>query len=446
MRGEFEKQVQERLDELKLNPTPPVWQNIKKEISDKRDRRRVVLWIPLFVLITAATWWLLLDNEKDPAGVPQSLAPAQHNQPASAQKRTADDGSDQSQDFKATNSNPTEKKNSSADVVVTKQRLNFPRAATAQRQQTIPGKTGGAVDQSNLILDQQSGATPSTQQNSGDDIISKTAETQKEEAKPIEPVERKTDASVSDSIAITDSVVQPVVKSPAKKWRIGVVGGVGTSGMVKAFANLDKAAPAYQNSPPGTGSGGNALIMPPSDETSGTSLLAGMTIKRQLSKKVDFVTGIQYQLYSTRVATGQLVRRDTVFNNNNSFTRVDQFFQSAASSQMVNRSNRYHFLSIPATFRFSMTNTSPLFLQTGVLMQQLVSTNALVYDRNTGFYYSDKSMFRKTQVSWLGGVGASVSKHVNIAADLQYSLRSILQNNRDKHLFSAGIKAEIFLK
>src|SRR6476659_1890733 len=57
MQNEFEKQVQQKMEELKLVPSDPVWQKVEMQIQKKKDRRRMILWIPLFLLIAAGLWF-----------------------------------------------------------------------------------------------------------------------------------------------------------------------------------------------------------------------------------------------------------------------------------------------------------------------------------------------------------------------------------------------------
>jgi hypothetical protein len=62
MQNEFEKQVQQKLDELKLVPSGPVWQKVEEQIRKKKDRRRRVLWLPLLVLLLTGGVWFGIDQ------------------------------------------------------------------------------------------------------------------------------------------------------------------------------------------------------------------------------------------------------------------------------------------------------------------------------------------------------------------------------------------------
>ena len=64
--NDFEKQVQHRLEELQLRPTPAVWTEVEKQIhKDKKRRRVIIFWWLLPVLLTggAITYYLSTNNK-----------------------------------------------------------------------------------------------------------------------------------------------------------------------------------------------------------------------------------------------------------------------------------------------------------------------------------------------------------------------------------------------
>src|SRR5215203_5245286 len=55
----FERQVKQKMEELSLTPSEPVWRKVEEQIRKKRDRRRFFFWLPLTVLvITGGVWFL----------------------------------------------------------------------------------------------------------------------------------------------------------------------------------------------------------------------------------------------------------------------------------------------------------------------------------------------------------------------------------------------------
>ena len=56
--NEFEKRVQESLDELRVKPSDEVWSRVASQISNDKHRRRGFLWLTfLFLIIGSATYW-----------------------------------------------------------------------------------------------------------------------------------------------------------------------------------------------------------------------------------------------------------------------------------------------------------------------------------------------------------------------------------------------------
>src|SRR5215217_5218620 len=53
----FEKRVQEKLDELRLTPSEPVWQNLEVAIRKKKERRLVFWLLPFFLATGGLIWW-----------------------------------------------------------------------------------------------------------------------------------------------------------------------------------------------------------------------------------------------------------------------------------------------------------------------------------------------------------------------------------------------------
>jgi hypothetical protein len=62
MQNEFEKQVQQKMEELKLVPSEPVWQKVEMQIRKEKDRRRMIFWIPLFAILLGGGLWVGIDQ------------------------------------------------------------------------------------------------------------------------------------------------------------------------------------------------------------------------------------------------------------------------------------------------------------------------------------------------------------------------------------------------
>ena len=62
---DFEKQVQQKMEQLKLRPSDAVWTKVDKRIRKERRRRRVVLWLPLFLLCLVAGGYFYFDAQSN---------------------------------------------------------------------------------------------------------------------------------------------------------------------------------------------------------------------------------------------------------------------------------------------------------------------------------------------------------------------------------------------
>ncbi|MBO9631616.1 MAG: outer membrane beta-barrel protein [Chitinophagaceae bacterium] len=60
---DFEKQVQHKMEQLRLRPSDAVWTKVDKRIRQERRRRRVVLWLPLFLLCVVAGGYFIFENQ-----------------------------------------------------------------------------------------------------------------------------------------------------------------------------------------------------------------------------------------------------------------------------------------------------------------------------------------------------------------------------------------------
>ncbi|MFT3935456.1 MAG: porin family protein [Chitinophagaceae bacterium] len=85
--NDFEKQVQQKMDELRFEPSETVWPEVEKEIREKK-KRRVIFWLPLFALLLGGAAWLYFENNKN--NKDDKSASAQTNPPALVKTRDKD--------------------------------------------------------------------------------------------------------------------------------------------------------------------------------------------------------------------------------------------------------------------------------------------------------------------------------------------------------------------
>src|SRR5688500_19201674 len=64
MENNFEKEVRQKMEELSLQPSAPVWEGVQAAIRPRRDRRRVVLWLLPLLLLGGGISYLFFENNQ----------------------------------------------------------------------------------------------------------------------------------------------------------------------------------------------------------------------------------------------------------------------------------------------------------------------------------------------------------------------------------------------
>ncbi|RYY29589.1 MAG: hypothetical protein EOO04_07065 [Chitinophagaceae bacterium] len=60
---DFERQVRQKMDELKFRPSNAVWQGVQERIRSERPRRRVVIWLPVLLALLGTGGYLFLNRD-----------------------------------------------------------------------------------------------------------------------------------------------------------------------------------------------------------------------------------------------------------------------------------------------------------------------------------------------------------------------------------------------
>jgi hypothetical protein len=121
---------------------------------------------------------------------------------------------------------------------------------------------------------------------------------------------------------------------------------------------------------------------------------------------------------------------------------VNQFYANNGTD-LTGFTNRYHFVGLPVSIRWQVLKKRPLFLEGGLAVQQLLSTNALLYDDQSNIYYRDNNLLNRTQVAAVLGVQYRFLQTGKIGLlagpQLQYHFTRTDESGSNRHLFSGGI-------
>jgi hypothetical protein len=470
MQNSFEKQVQEKMDELRFAPAEPVWQNIEKQIRIKKERRRLILWLPfLFLLLSGGAWWFTTQTynagrtataEKNsetgirPFDKKQNTQPAanDHN-PAGKEKAVAGNTvqKDQQVPLKAAPGLQPATRIDNTTSVVKQKKQNLPSILTppsflSEKQGTQKEEKAAINDKVNKVDNKANENVNAISSSKIDSAINKT-NAKKDSAVLYKITEVKTD-SANTAVAETPKISTP----KTAKWQFGILADAGVSGIAKNIGSFissfgeEKALMMDASSSPGNGL--PAPVYGPSPVKNNLSFSAGIVARRKLTKRIAVSTGLHYRYYSTRIAVGQMRRQDTTVYNSGFTQSVSRFYLNSGNS-FNDYQNRYHFIGIPLSVDWNVLKKAPLRLHAGVSVQRLISSNALIFDKGSRIYYTDQNAINRTQVfsslalSYAVFEGSKTS--LLVGPQLQYGISDLEKNAADKHLFSLGLTAQLLL-
>jgi hypothetical protein len=479
--NEFEKQVQQKMDELSFTPSAPVWQNVEKEIRRKKQKRRMLLWLPIFaLLLTGGIVWLSLSTEKEKSDVEFNTAGIQNselnNQPSvteESKERTLkeENTSPKYQQQKTDYNNNTRGFNGTTNTRALHQKyLN--KKSTYNTTQNIVSKKPSALSRTNqpnttltnnsieqLIASsdtkpQVDKKETSNAENSSQVINHTTNSVAIKTIQPelkVDSVQKINEDSVKklllkDSIQSKDTAANKIEikkKIASAKWMLTPVLQTGIAGITKKGGLYNGA----RYSDPLLNSGGGTVadnsISRPKNNL-GISL--GLLAQKQITKRLQFETGLQYSFLSNTVDVGRRRRIDTVVSNQYGITRVTQYYEKSAEN---NFNNKYHFISLPVALNLKLFTNTPVFVHTGIAIQYMISSNGLAYSSQNRIYYHDKKAFNKAQFSTDLGIYYQLAcnkKTLTVGPNVQYNWTRLQKDNSPyQHLFAAGVRATLGL-
>lgn len=533
----FEKQIQQKLDELKVPPAPSVWTSIEAQIRKDKRRRRGVIFFPVFLLLLAAGAYFTIvqpnstqntsasnntltnstqENSSTPPNAPGNTITEETKTASKANQLTKDQVAEKTAGKPARQpatqptshqvpearskekigkessvaSSPSVKLPSSeSNQDFAKHRQANPKSQAGTKNKKLIAVTGSVnrsgQDVSNTVADKKeksNSAVSSTEANNknADDVVSGNrsqpeAMGDSQTLKPsIDPLTTSvTDSSAiagmnksMDSLSVTPTIADNKTKEKninRSKFQWGVIasGGIsnmsdggffeGIIGSEKALV-ADVAPSGLNNSPPNTGP--SAVTYKSSPIEKGFAFSAGVFVQKNLAKKFSISTGLQYRYYSTHIQVGSRIDSSAMVQNAFGSSNVYQFYRAAPIPTTQQYTNQFHFIELPVigNFQLNKSNRVPIFLNGGLSLSALVSTNALHFDSQTGVYYKDNDLFRTLQANFSAGVAVSLwnksKMPVHLGPQIHYGLTNLLKPefSPSKHLFYFGLNAKVFMK
>lgn len=454
---EFEKQVRQKLDDLRITPTDKAWQNIEQGIGDTRKRRVPIFWLPLLLAgLGAGGYFMWADrNNQTPAGKELSqVSPpvSNHSENLHSSPKTNETGQKPadldripSAGERATNIRPDIDPVQSVSGRVRTPIRETNREENAVQKVKQPESSAG-ID--NLSRDTRSDVPSSNNEKT---IAYYTALLPTKTPLVPKPV---SDQMAKESVhvpGLSDVAAPPVIQQ-VRKWSYGISGFAGVSGLNNGnLFNLEKSLAADMQTPI------NAAFAPsytPYKIIPGTAFSIGFTIKRELSNRFQISSGLSYLQLSTKYKLGNQVYGSQVLNAAPPLNQFVRNYFTLDQRKPQDYRNAYHFAEVPVTLhtRVSKSQKLPLYWNAGLAYSRLIRSNSKQFDGSTGIYYSNEKLINKNQLSISTGIDVILfgrSTHpLWIGPSVKYNVTKLANESLTdkKNLLSAGMSMKFFLK
>lgn len=462
--NDFEKKVQQRMEEFNLLPTPAVWNSVEFRIRKEKKRRFIFFWLFMFLLAGIAGTIALVVTHKKPStaianlSVDKKIIPPPKTTDSNIQttdnslpepqriinKESSETALFKNKDVKI--SDPVSPKKSQGKLSISQKAkpsiFSSPLVKPVNKSevQTVPD-----VDQKNIQV-----VKPLIVENKNNNEPVK---------KPISetPVPATKNQLTSPVIALTTDSLTKSGNSKEKKKKLsewGLVLSAGRSTLIRDLRLFNKRYGDYNYSP---------LLSGPSSPAGNSvqrnffkpsfSLSAGIYKKSKLSKKLDLLSGFSYQFLSARMIAGSRFDSMRTINNNYSQGLVINSFYRPVVAQLADLANsyytnQYHFLELSADLSWKIINRDKLKIQwnNGFSYSRLVASNMLYYDYGIQGYYKDNNRLQKNQLFFKTSLDIPLTKRLSLSPFTSFSLTPV-QKNYDtlQHYSNYGLQLRFSL-
>jgi hypothetical protein len=389
----FEGKVNKMMEEFRMEPSERVWGSIQADINGTKSRFGMVpIWLltGCFLLTT----FFLHDLEQKRAG---SFNSALDAVVTSANKNNITDNLD-----KKLKPSEARKKLNRLPVTDNDVNQNFTKIiGTQNRTNQSVEIVNGTKRESSMQMDGSKDETEDiaiADDNKGDTLKQISSESA--------AVNNDTIANNKKSTAQQQN--RTVNKNNGNKWDFFVAASAGKFYTANSYLGQVANAAYYDYNSVANGSGvPSGGFIPPSVVKPGLSFSATLKANRKLSNKTSLSLGLGYQYAGTFITTGQMLSGSA--GQMQSGTARDSF----AAGSLNKYHNKYYFIQLPIQIQSTIGrgNKFPLSWNAGFTLSRLISTTALQFNRQQGYYFKDNSNFNKTTIGLSAGLSVAILKN-----------------------------------
>ncbi len=456
----FEKNVQQKMDELKIAPSESVWTNVEKRIGKKDKNRRLIFIIFfLFLFLLSGGYWLInssKNNQKNNQQISNVIKKESHGK-----STNNEDSSFQKQEINS------QKNTGNKDVtsVLSKKIKSTETKSENIKEKVKEPKHGKLIAE---ITAKQVENYGKARNNEDSDFELNNQITPKMLEKENENFADKSNENIEDKIDVDSISTQVKSENPTEKiiannnsgkkkdstkkdknrWNIGFTFSGGESSISTNPLKASYPVADYLSMP--QGGIPSYYYYQPSPIKNSTAFVAGIFIEKNISKRGKISFGLSYKYYSLVNKVG--IKIDSLLSPSMQYYNVSNPYSSIISSH--NYRNNFHYLELPLSFelRLNKNKKLPLSWNAGINISELISSNALQFKSNPGVYYNDNSLFNKTQFGLGTGLSLTLFSQQKMPFTFgpyfYYSATSLADNGlyARKHFNFIGIRTEILFK
>ena len=443
--NEFEKQVQQKMDELKLHPSGAVWQKIEVKIKKEKRRRWILFFLPVILIGFLYGGYLLVNRSNSTHPTKQHLSKNLIEKNVLIEKTKP--GIDS-----VKNTAIIENKNPIPETLITKKNGKQKIKIQGKLKITIDHDSDKSFTKDISINKKVSDTTQNIIENGS--LSSNIKNPEQEKILPVEETKHDSTTILKEETAnpimidsiknneekknenVTDTSHKDKVAPNKHLWSWGFSFSAGTSGMANnllgsLFGSQDKSLSSNFSAIP-------SPVTPPPIPTAALirpsiAFLTGISVERKIHKLI-FTSGLNYKLFSTTNTTG---------------TDSANYFR--ATSNVNTYHNFYHYIEFPVGIKIQIVSSKKIKLNwnIGFSISQLIGSNALQFNNSTGLYYHDNSLLNKTQIGFNTGLDivlfSKQKRSLLIGPYLNYGISKIASEGYNKHHFVfTGLRFQYF--
>lgn len=451
--NEFEQQVQQKTEGLKITPSEGVWDIIEGQLPAEKKRKRPLLWlVVLLLLVGGAAWWLAAKDSADhtdkQVATSTDIRPVTNGKPTIAQDNNNTVASPY-QPLPNTISKDAAMQSPSGDSTQRREQGNRNRRIAAKAHVHIgpskawantdngatdkqdngksfaspDGKTAGQVN--TKILASDATMEPSIDTTADAVTLFKISTPITLLRTTIHPSTQQIQLAQRPFVALTVVSNNKDAKGSAKKnWSFGITAGIGASRRNDKLFSAGDEKKLQQMTAGGSITGvvfDSSKSSPINDYKAGLSFHVGMYAQRPMGNRWVLQTGLVYHYLSNRQPAG----KEYMSFNNNSYVSLGN---SAYK-------NRIHLVQIPVTLQYQLGNQRKWSLLMGSSLGYLAASNLLVYEANgvSPMYARGNGLYNRFQATAHIGTTVRPKQSTALALGLrvEYGITSLTKKTFD---------------